>query len=374
MDNDNFDHEMPANTENPNRPTEAAASFGSKNGSAQPNPSGPMPVYVPTYVGQVPKKSGFRTFLKVIFVAVLIFSFFLNLMLIGVVAIQAGATGQDIIREGNVSTKIAVINLSGTVDMKMASHAQEMLSNAAKDRTIKAVVLEVNSPGGAVVPSDMIKHEILKFKDNTGKKVYVSIQQVGASGAYWYSVAADKIYAQTDSVVGSIGVIHINMIFEQALKEKLGVEPMIIKSTRSPFKAYGNPFEKPDAQAIAKIQQDLDDVHKRFVQVVCQGRGLTEDAVWNLAAGDVYDGIEAKNNQLIDKVGFLDDALVDLAGSLGLNDYMVIRLNRRLSIMESMLAEAKASPETKMIERLNDFLRCSSGVQVIDERYLLMEY
>ena len=106
----------------------------------------------------------------------------------------------------------------------------------------------VNSPGGQVVPSAMINKYICDFKAESKKKLYVSMQQLGASGAYWAAAAADKIFAQTNSSVGSIGVIYLNLVLEKTLREKLGIEPIVIKSSRSPYKDRGSFFRMPTDQ------------------------------------------------------------------------------------------------------------------------------
>ena len=166
--------------------------------------------------------------------------------------------------------------------------------------------------------------------------------QVGASGAYWAAAATDKIFAQTNSTVGSIGVIYINLVVEKALKEKLGVEPVVIKSSRSPYKDKGSLFRVPTEQEKMEIIEDIDRVHLRFVQVVSDGRNIPIDEAWKLATGDVFDGPEAIENKLIDQIGFLDDAIDDLADTLNIIDPMVIKYSEPPTFKELLSASANS--------------------------------
>ena len=296
-------------------------------------PPAPIPVFVPGNAAQKPpRRSLISIFVRYIFVMILISSLVLNLYL---AMIMAGGMQEHVYRSGDRQQRIALIDLQGTIDMNTAEDVRLLLRRADQDNTIKGVILVVNSPGGQVSPSEMINQYLCDFKArNPEKKVYVSVQQVGASGAYWAAAAGDKIYAQTNSAVGSIGVIYMNLVMEKTLKEKLGIEPVVIKSSRSPYKDRGSPFRMPTEQERQKITREIDRIHTRFVEVVSRGRNIHPDDAWKLADGNVYDGPEAKGKKLIDEVGFLDNAIDDLTETLKLTDPMVIRFVKPPTIRE----------------------------------------
>ena len=285
-----------------------------------------------------PRRTGrLGKFFKSIFIAVLVVSILLNIYLVAILA--AGLTEREYIA-GNATEKIALIDVHGTINMASALDLRKMLRRAAEDQAVKGVILVINSPGGGVPPSELAHQIIATFQNQTGKQVYAAIQQVGASGAYWLAAQTDKIYAQTNSFVGSIGVLYVNLVLKTALEEKLGISPIVIKSTMSPFKDRGSPFRMPAPEDQLAIREDLDAIHERFVRVVSQGRKITMDQAWKLAGGEVYDGSEALRNHLIDHVGFLEDAIDNMADSLGLAEPMVVRYVKPPSLKDMLTARS----------------------------------
>ena len=283
----------------------------------QPTQQAAGPIYVTTQAAESPKKR--RGFFSSIFRSLFVTAFVLSIVAnIYMGAILASGLQEREYMPGDSQQKIALIPLDGSIGMRTAEELRSMLQLAGSDMTVKGVILVVNSPGGGVPSSNMANQYIKNFTRETGKPIYSCIQQVGASGAYWIAAATNKIYAQENSLVGSIGVIYMNMVLETTLKDKLGISPVIVKSSRSPFKDTGSPFRLPTEDEIVEIQADIDSIHERFVRVVSQGRGIPIEEAWELANGDVYDGPESKEKSLIDKVGFLEDAIDDMAGELGL--------------------------------------------------------
>lgn len=313
---------------------------------APPSPPGMPPPPMPPGCYPPPAKPR-RSILGILLTSalggLLLLSLIVNVYLFMIVGMKMGYQ-QDPYRGGNKQAKIALIDLAGSISMKTAEEMRLQLKQAQEDNEIKGVILVVNSPGGQVVPSDMANHYLQEFR-KSGKPVYVCIEQLGASGAYWISAASDRIYAQTNALIGSIGVIYMNLVVEEGLKQKLGITPVIIKSTRSPMKDHNTPFRMPTEAEIVDVRKDLDTIHQRFVDVVCQGRKLDPNDAWPLANGDVFDGPEALEKKLIDQIGFLDDVIGDLAKKLDIRDPMIVRLVRPRSLREIIMARDSQMPE-----------------------------
>lgn len=317
----------------------------------QPSPAVPPPP-PPSYAAppappEKPKRSLFKRILRSIFISLFVLSLIINLYLLALLGQRF--TEQEF-RKGDPLQKIALIDLKGQIDMQTAAEMRSLFKRAQEDKNVQAIILVVNCPGGQVAPSNMINRYIRDYQADTGKKVYVSIQQLGASGAYWISAAADKIYAQTNAIVGSIGVIYMGFVAETALKEKLGIDPLIIKSSRSPYKDRGPPFRHPDDEERARIQLDLDTYHQRFVDVVSAGRDFTEEETWLLADGDVHDGPTALEKKLIDAIGFLEDVIDDLAADAGLEDPHVVRYLTPPSLREILLAQRQSTDPLSQVQ------------------------
>jgi protease IV len=321
----------------------------------QPN-NNPMPPAVPMgsvhnhyYPPQYPqattreekKKNSFiRSVFRTLGRGIIVLSLILNVYLLITVA---GNLQQKVYREGDYRQKIVLIDLEGQIDMRTARDFREKLLRAQEDKYVQGVILVINSPGGYVPPTEMIHRYITDFKQQSGKKIIAVIEQVGASGAYWAATAADEIYAQPNSIVGSIGVLYVNMVLENALKEKLGIDPIVIKSSRSPFKDELSFLRHPTDVEIADVQKDLDRVHERFVKVVSEGRNIPTEQVWALADGKIHDGEESKEKKLVDKIGFLDDAIKDFADQLKLTDPQVVHYFNQPTLREMITAASSAA-------------------------------
>ncbi|MBN2064050.1 MAG: signal peptide peptidase SppA [Sedimentisphaerales bacterium] len=302
------------------------------------------PVYIP-----VNKKSGrvggsifgrlCRAVYKVFIVSLICF----GLLLLGtIVMYMSGAMiSSQVIEPGDKFNRIAVIDLEGMIDMDNAAGFTQLLKTAAKDDTVKGVIISVNSPGGMVVPSDMMAHEIAMFREKSGKPVFVSVQQLSASGAYWATAACDRIFAQMNSMVGSIGVIYNGFVVKDTL-DKVGIAPITVKSSRSDMKDKGSMFRMPTELELADIQADIDKVHDRFIDVVAGGRKLSRTIVIGYATGDVFDGQEAVTAGLIDEIGYLDDVITSLSARLNIEKPQVFRMAPADSLRD-LLMEARAT-------------------------------
>ncbi|MEA3442680.1 MAG: signal peptide peptidase SppA [Chloroflexota bacterium] len=208
--------------------------------------------------------------------------------------------------------KVAVIPLSGTITAGSSFFSptitpqavKEQLDRAERDKVVKAVVLRVESPGGVVAPCQEILEEIERVKQS--KPVVVSMGEQATSGGYYISCKADKIVALPGTLTGSIGVI-AEIPNVQGLYEKLGIQMQIFKGGKYKDMYAGLRELTPEEREI--MQEMVDVYYEQFVAVVAEGRGLSTEQVKNLATGQIYTGVEAKELGLVDELGGVDTAI-----------------------------------------------------------------
>ena len=198
--------------------------------------------------------------------------------------------------------KIGVIEIEGTIFQ--AEPVIEKIIKFRKSEKIKAIILRVNSPGGAVAPSQEIYQEVKKTCKE--KTVVVSVESVAASGGYYIACAADEIIANPGTLVGSIGVILQIENIEELLK-KIGLSRKVIKSGK--YKDIGSMTRKMTAEEEAMLQEFSDDIYGQFIDAVVEGRNIKREEVLKLADGRIFSGAQAIKLGLIDKLGNLQDAI-----------------------------------------------------------------
>jgi len=190
---------------------------------------------------------------------------------------------------------------------------QQQLDYISNDKSVKAVVLRVNSPGGTVSCSDAMYTILLRYKQKTHVPVVASTQEVCASGAYYISCAADKIVVQPTSIVGSIGVI-FNTFDASGTMSKIGLKSEAIKSARN--KDLGSPFKPLDDEDRKIMQGMVDEYFVRFKSIVREHRTIKDEDFGTVTDGRVFSGMKAVELGLADETGLLDDA-IDVAKHLG---------------------------------------------------------
>jgi protease-4 len=205
--------------------------------------------------------------------------------------------------------KVGVVEIKGLIATSRTYLKQ--LDRFKNDRAIKAIVLRVNSPGGAVGPSQEIMREVLKIRKT--KKVVASLGTLAASGGYYVACAADLIIANPGTTTGSIGVIMQFTNVEQ-LTKKLGLDFFALKAGR--YKDVGSPFRPMTPEDKAYLQTLLDNVYQQFIRDVAKNRKIPLAKMKELAEGRIYTGEEAKKMGLVDEFGNLSDA-IERAGRLG---------------------------------------------------------
>src|SRR3974377_2055827 len=209
----------------------------------------------------------------------------------------------------NLGEKVGVVEVTGLISK--ATSTLEELKKFRDDNSIRAIVVRIDSPGGAVGPAQEIMEEINKTKKV--KKVVASCGSMAASGGYYIASAADLIMANPGTATGSIGVIMQLANMEQ-LTKKLGVDFFDIKA--GALKDMGSPFKPLTPEERAVFQSLLNNIHEQFINDVAKNRKLPVDKVRSLADGRVFTGQEAKGLGLIDALGNFNDA-VERAGRLG---------------------------------------------------------
>ena len=208
---------------------------------------------------------------------------------------------------------IGVLELTGAIDD--ARGPVQELKRLRDTAWIRAIVVRIDSPGGAVAPTQEIFEEILKTKET--KPIIASMGATATSGGYYIASASDSIVANPGTLTGSIGVI-LQLGNVEELMKKIGVRSFNIKS--APNKDIGSPFQPLTKEARDILQSLVDNVHSQFVTAVAQTRGLDEGKVRQLADGRVYSGAQAKELGLVDAFGTLEDAIELAAKRAGLEE------------------------------------------------------
>lgn len=211
-----------------------------------------------------------------------------------------------------------------------------LLRDALGDESVKAVVLRVDSPGGSVFASEVIAQEIQSLQE-AGKPVVASMGSVAASGGYWISVVADKVLASPATVTGSIGVFGMVPTFQRSL-EAVGVATDGVATT--PWSAVRPDLELPE-KAKQLIQMVVENIYDDFISNVAEHRGMEKQAVDSVGQGQVWTGVDAFENGLVDQLGGLDDAVGIAAelGGLAEGEYGQISIEPKLSPTEQMILD-----------------------------------
>ncbi len=242
------------------------------------------------------------------------------------------------LRIGNIPLKnrLGIIYLKDTITSKTLEDFIPLLKEAERRSDIKGVIIRVDSPGGSVAPSQEIYNYILKLRKK--KKVYASIGTIGASGAYYVSSACEKIFADSGSLVGSIGVIFTFAEIRDLLS-KIGIKPHVFKSGK--FKDLGSPFKEPTEEEKRLLAKLLADIHDQFIKDVAKGRGMKENDIREVADGRIFTGKEALSLKLIDGIATLDEVVEILSRDLGYKKRLETTIiEKKCGFMERLKTEA----------------------------------
>ena len=241
----------------------------------------------------------------------------------------------------------------------------EKLDKAAADRSVKAVVLRLDSPGGTVAASDIMYHSLREFKRKTGKPVIACVLSLGCSGAYYLACGCDGIMAQPSSVTGNIGTV-FQTISIAGTMEKIGVKAVTIKSGE--LKDLASPLHDLSDEERKVLEGVIEELSGQFFNVVREGRkGISEQKLPDLADGRIFTAQQALHEGLIDKIGYLPDGIEWAKEMAGVRKAQVVIYHRPLSYAPNAygVASSSASGLGPLINvELPDWLN-SSGAQFL---------
>jgi len=246
----------------------------------------------------------------------------LGFIYLTVVLVLAVDWGGERLGDGNRHT--ALIDLSGVINAKgngSAEHVTAALQSAFEDKGTVGVILRINSPGGSPVQAGIINDEMRRLRAKyPAIPLYVVVEDVCASGGYYVAAAADKIYVDKASVVGSIGVLMDGFGFTGAM-EKLGVERRLLTAGQN--KGFLDPFSPMNPQQKAYAQDMLEEVHRQFIDVVRQGRGKRLKETPDMFSGLMWTGAKSIELGLADGYGTVDSVARDVIKAEDIRDYTV---------------------------------------------------
>ena len=363
---------------------------GSSLGETQaPPPSAPEDMSTQPKVEQTQKK-GRKGWGFVVAVIAIIFSIFIGfasiisllLYLIGTSVVNlssiqspthyAASKYKEELISGSMlsSEKVLILDIRGVItggydrfsEVANSDVICDMLEQAKKDGQVKAIVLRLDTPGGEVVASDMIRHKVLELKEE-GITVVSSMGSVAASGGYWIAAESDYIIANRLTITGSIGVIMQGYNY-RGLLDKIGVYTETYKS--GPMKDLGNP-SRIRTEAEKKVIQDLiNETYGEFLKIVAEGRkekGITEEKLRTTELGDgrIFSGKQALELGLVDELGYLEDAVKKAGDLAGTTNYKVIYYTKKFNFFDIFNSEAKSASagikiDTPWGENLNSLL------------------
>ena len=231
------------------------------------------------------------------------------------------------------SDKIVVIDVIGVISSAEGSFSEvassraicDQIKSAEEDPSVKAVVINLDTPGGEVTASDEIHHELLKIRAKPyGKPVVAMMNSLAASGGYYVAVACDSIVANKLTLTGSIGVIIEGYNYSELFK-KVGVEAEVYKS--GPMKDMLNGARPRTVEERVIVQKLVDNTYEEFLTVVSEGRKIPMSQLRgsHLTDGRVLDGKQAKEAKLVDKLGYFDDSVKEAASLAKTSHYKVVR-------------------------------------------------
>jgi len=269
----------------------------------------------------------------------------------------------------SATDKIAVVTAKGVIYNGTekagaigGDSTAKLIRKARLDKSVKALVLRVDSPGGSAYASEVIRREVLRTK-LAGKPVVVSMGSYAASGGYWISASADEIWASPTTITGSIGIFGMLPTFEEPLG-KLGIHRDGVGTTKlSGAFDVGKPLRDDVGKA---IQNSIENGYSRFLNIVAEGRNMTKEDVDKIAQGRVWSGKTAHKLGLVDQLGGIDSAIESAANKAGLVSYETKYIEHEISESERFIKQIFNSSAFSMVSSV-----FSSPVQSVENSFAM---
>ena len=252
------------------------------------------------------------------------------------------------------NSKIAVVYASGSIgggegdDEEIGSdRLAKAIREARLDSNIKAIVLRVNSPGGSALASDVIWREVVLAKK--AKPMVVSMGNLAASGGYYISCGADRIFAQPNTITGSIGVFGLIPNLQRMLQNKLGISIDTVNTNK--YSDMGTGLRKVNEYEYTYIQNSVEKVYDTFTKRVAEGRGMTQAEVDSIGQGRVWTGEDALKIKLVDELGGLNEAIAYAAKKAKLKEYKLNEMPKQKNPFDAFFGNKETELETRIIKR-----------------------
>ena len=244
----------------------------------------------------------------------------------------------EAIQDSKSRDRIAIIYANGEIGSESGvgiidRNLTKEIERAKENERVKAIVLRVDTPGGSVLASEQIRHALALAAEE--KPLVISMGNVSASGGYWISMPADTLVAQSNTITGSIGIFGMLFNAEGLLENKLGINTDVV--TTGEFSDIGNLAREMRPNERAIIQEYIEEGYDQFINVVAEGRNMSEEDVRIIAEGRVYSGLRAKELGLVDVIGGLDKSLELAAEMAELEDYRTIAYPEQKTFFETLL-------------------------------------
>ena len=288
-----------------------------------------------------------------------------------------GQVREMVVRQGSAE-KILLIKVEGAifdaakknmfgvdVEPSITARVKDELLRAEKDRSVRAVLLKINSPGGAVTTCDIIRDELVKFRKRTGIPIVAEMGDIAASGGVYISTAADRIIAHPTTVTGSIGVI-MQMYNAKELFDKIGVKSETIKS--GAFKDMGSPMRELSPEERSLFQEVNTSLYERFVSMILEGRkGIDEKKLRAIADGRIFVAQKALEYGLVDRIGYDDDAIAMTEQAAGIQNATIVTYSGSGNYTSNIYSQAgfQNSGTINLINIQASFLEASRGISFL---------
>lgn len=279
---------------------------------------------------------------------------FLSILLIALLAFGGLFVYNHIIKPRTVTSQpyIAQLNVVGTIESASSSsivdvfetrtYSQSYIINKLKalekDDHCKALILYFNTPGGSVYATDEVYLKIKEFKEKTNRPVYAIMGPTCASGGYYIACAADKIFANRNTTTGSIGVTMGSMFDISGLLAEHGIKVNTI--TSGPNKSMGSDYLPMTDEQRQIYQSVVDEAYAQFTSIVCEGRNIAPENVWEVADGRIFTAQQALDNGLIDRIAPYDEAIALIKNEVGTKTVCEFAYVKKFSLRELIFGTA----------------------------------